>query len=154
MSLWKRGRQYWMDVTVNGQRYRDSLGTTDWREAKAFEKERIAMFAKRPPDTGNQRRTFEKLDVSAAISAYAAERHALVSPRMVAYWKENARPLGAFFGRQAFMRSHSCGPTTNIRQPALKLAEHQRPLMESSLCCGNFCAARSSGIGFKRITKL
>jgi hypothetical protein len=29
MSLWKRGTQFWMDVTVNGQRHREPLGTTD-----------------------------------------------------------------------------------------------------------------------------
>jgi len=28
MSLWKRGRQYWTDFTVNGRRYRKRLGTT------------------------------------------------------------------------------------------------------------------------------
>jgi hypothetical protein len=26
MSLWKRGRQYWTDFTVNGRRYRKRLG--------------------------------------------------------------------------------------------------------------------------------
>ena len=36
--------------------------------------------------------------MEAAIDAYAEERRAQVSPRMVAYWKENARPLAAFFG--------------------------------------------------------
>ena len=39
-----------------------------------------------------------RLDVSAAIDAYAKERRAQVSPRMVAYWTENARPLADFFG--------------------------------------------------------
>ena len=38
------------------------------------------------------------MTVGAAISAYADERRAQVSPRMVGYWKENARPLEAFFG--------------------------------------------------------
>ena len=34
MSLWRRGRWYWMDMVVNGIRYREPLGTTDWREAQ------------------------------------------------------------------------------------------------------------------------
>ena len=29
MGLWKRGQQYWIDVVVNGQRYRESLGVAD-----------------------------------------------------------------------------------------------------------------------------
>ena len=33
MSLWKRGRQYWTDFTVNGRRYRKRLGTTNLRVA-------------------------------------------------------------------------------------------------------------------------
>ena len=33
MSLWKRGRQYWTDFTVNGRRYRKRLGTTSLRVA-------------------------------------------------------------------------------------------------------------------------
>jgi hypothetical protein len=43
MSLYKRGRTWHTDFTVNGQRFRQSLDTTDWREAQAKEKERIAQ---------------------------------------------------------------------------------------------------------------
>ncbi len=35
---------------------------------------------------------------TAAIDEYAADRRSQVSERMVAWWKENARPLAAFFG--------------------------------------------------------
>lgn len=42
MSLTKRGNTYWIDVTIKGKRYRESLKTTDKREAekraKAFER--------------------------------------------------------------------------------------------------------------------
>ncbi len=54
MSLWKRGKQYWMDVVVNGQRYRESLRTTDWRQAQQLQKERIAQLAKRAPDPAGE----------------------------------------------------------------------------------------------------
>ncbi len=98
MSLWKRGQQYWLDVVVHGQRYREPLHTTDWREAKALEKERLVELSRRPADTAQRGRAFGVLDVDAAIQAYASARRAQVSPRMVAYWTENARPLAAFFG--------------------------------------------------------
>ena len=41
MSLWKRGRQYWTDFTVNGRRYRKRLGTTNLRIATRREREMI-----------------------------------------------------------------------------------------------------------------
>jgi len=56
MSLWKRGRQYWIDAVVRGQRCRE-------------------RFTRR---TGAKPR--------------------ILSPRMVAYSTENARPLADFFG--------------------------------------------------------
>jgi len=42
MGLWKRGKQYWLDVVVHGERHREPLGTTDWRLARDLEKTRIA----------------------------------------------------------------------------------------------------------------
>jgi integrase len=101
MTLWKRGRQYWMDSVVGGQRYREPLHTTDWREAKEREKQRLAELARRPADPARRGRSYGALDVATAIDAYAKERRAQVSPRMVAYWTENARPLGEFFGTSA-----------------------------------------------------
>jgi hypothetical protein len=41
-SLRKRGEVYYADFFVDGQRFRQTLETTDWREAKAKEKELIA----------------------------------------------------------------------------------------------------------------
>src|SRR5712692_8887704 len=38
MALYKRNDTWWTDFSVNGQRYRESLDTTDWREAQAKEK--------------------------------------------------------------------------------------------------------------------
>ncbi len=43
MSLYKREKIYWTDFSVNGQRYRESLDTTDWREAQSREKELISQ---------------------------------------------------------------------------------------------------------------
>src|SRR3954470_3316652 len=99
MSVFKRNTRYWMDVTVDGQRYREPLNTVERREARTLELRRITEIARRPPDPGNRRRPFGALDIKTAIETYAAERRAQVSARMVAYWKENARPLAAFFDR-------------------------------------------------------
>jgi hypothetical protein len=49
----KRGKYYYMDVTVHGVRYREALDTTDRREAPNLEKKRIGEIQEwsgvRPP---------------------------------------------------------------------------------------------------------
>jgi integrase len=42
MALAKRGRTWHCHFVVNGQRFRQSLGTTDWREAQSTQKRLIA----------------------------------------------------------------------------------------------------------------
>jgi hypothetical protein len=43
MALKKRGKKWHCHFVVNGQRFRQSLNTTDWREAQAKEKELIGQ---------------------------------------------------------------------------------------------------------------
>jgi len=43
MALYKRKKTWWADFSVHGERYRQSLDTTDWREAQARQKELIAQ---------------------------------------------------------------------------------------------------------------
>ena len=50
MAIYKRRKWYWMDVVVNGCRYREPLGTTDKREAPRLERERITQLQNRAPD--------------------------------------------------------------------------------------------------------
>jgi hypothetical protein len=42
MALVKRGKTWHCHFVVNGQRFRQSLATTDWREAQAKQKALIA----------------------------------------------------------------------------------------------------------------
>ncbi len=97
MALWKRGKWYWIDVVVNGERVREPLNTTDWREATRLERERGEQLERRPTVPTSKSRTYAAMHVVAAITAYAEERRAQVSNRMAAYWLENAKPLGEFF---------------------------------------------------------
>jgi hypothetical protein len=53
MSVWKRGRQYWTDFAVAGQRYRKRLGTTNLQLAK--KRERDLIENSRPPIGHSQR---------------------------------------------------------------------------------------------------
>ena len=43
MALVKRGKTWHCDFVVNGQRFRESLETKDWREAQSKEKELIGQ---------------------------------------------------------------------------------------------------------------
>ncbi len=42
MRLFKRNKTWWLDVSINGQRYRISLDTTDKRKARALANQRIS----------------------------------------------------------------------------------------------------------------
>jgi hypothetical protein len=43
MAVFKRNKTYWADFSVHGQRFRQSLRTSAWREAVAAEKKLIAQ---------------------------------------------------------------------------------------------------------------
>src|SRR6266849_8077491 len=96
MGLWKRGAWYWLDAWVHGHRFREPLRTTDWREAKRLERERVEQLRTKSAVPSARSLTYAAVDVATAIATYAEERRVQVSPRMAEYWLENARPLRAF----------------------------------------------------------
>jgi hypothetical protein len=107
-----------MDVIIRGQRYREPLETSDRREAKQLERDRVQQIESRGPvPTGNSK-AYAALDVASAIAAYARERRAQVSRWMTAYWLENSKPLGAFFGKTKL---------PHHQRPHLRLPERARP---------------------------
>jgi integrase len=75
MSLWKRGDWWWCDFTVNGSRYRLPLETTDHREAKAREKDKITK-AEEGSLPGINRAKLARLSVDEAFDRYLSEREA------------------------------------------------------------------------------
>jgi integrase len=96
MSLYKRGRTWHTDFTVNGQRFRQSLDTTDWREAQSKEKDLIAQAsAGKLAPTSQQ---FSKLNLSQAIERYLEDRAAHVQPRSKRSESDHAKPLREYFG--------------------------------------------------------
>ncbi len=93
MSLYKRGKTWHMDAVVNGCRYRESLNTSDWREAQRLERERVTQLQKKAPDLKKRAAAFSSMDIATAVEAYIQDRQAQVSPRMVAYWRDAASAL-------------------------------------------------------------
>jgi integrase len=94
MSLWKRGRQYWTDFTVNGRRYRKRLGTTNLRVATRRERELIekAGHGRLPVDEQGPKR------LSEAIDAYLAAKRIRCSARTIELEEERLSIVKKYFG--------------------------------------------------------
>ena len=95
MSLFKRGKWYWMDDVVNGVRYRLPLKTKNWQEAKSLEKDKIAEI--KQGKLGSQgkvaRQTF-----SAALDAYLEELKLHGAESTYTTESYVGRSLSRFFG--------------------------------------------------------
>ena len=94
MSLWKRGRQYWTDFTVNGHRYRKRLGTTNQQTAKQKERQLIEDAGHGAVATHEQgsKRLFEAAD------AYLEGKRLHCSPRTIEFEEERLISLKRYFG--------------------------------------------------------
>ena len=96
MSLYKRKKTWWTDFSINGQRYRESLDTSDWREAQHKEKELIAQASQGNMAPSSQ--SFARLAFSEAAERYLVERKAHLAPLSIRTEKERLRPLKLYFG--------------------------------------------------------
>ena len=96
MALKKRGKTWHAHFFVDGQRFRQSLETTDWREAQKKEKELIAQATQGKLATGTQQ--FAKLTFADAAQRNLTERVAHLAPRSAQTERERLRPLCAVFG--------------------------------------------------------
>ncbi len=156
MALTKRGKTWHTHFFVGGQRFRQSLDTSDWREAQAKEKQLIAEASegKLTPKSGILARqvfgqaaddhvTARKLEL--ATASQAKEKQLLVQLR--AYFKEE--PLKAITAKRiteyrAWRADQKVGPATlnaelGILRRILKraklwarVADDIRPLKEPS----------------------
>ena len=96
MALVKRGKTWHTHFFVDGQRFRQSLETSDWREAQKREKELIAQASQGKLAAGSQQ--FSKLSFEEAADRNLAERIARLAPRSVQTERERLKPLCAVFG--------------------------------------------------------
>jgi integrase len=101
--IYKR-KEYWhLDVTINGVRYREALETTDKREAKELEKDRIAEI-KHGRGASKSGREFARKPFSEAAAVYLDERKPHVSERTMQFEKERLGPLSKHFGEKPLLR--------------------------------------------------
>jgi integrase len=98
MALTKRGKTWHTQFVLNGQRFRQSLGTTDWREAQNKEKELIAQASE-----GKLTHTTTSLarqPFGLAADDYVAARHLELAPASRAKEKQLLVQLRAYFAEQ------------------------------------------------------
>ena len=96
MALTKRGKTWHTHFFVDGQRFRQSLETSDWREAQKKEKELIARASQ--GKLAPLSLQFSKLTFKEAADKNLAERIAHLAPRSVQTERERLKPLCAVFG--------------------------------------------------------
>jgi integrase len=96
MALYKRGSTWHTDFSVNGERFRQSLDTSDWREAQSKEKELItqATQGRLTPKT----HLFARLGFSAAADRHLKDREGTLSEKSIVTEKERLKPLRKYFG--------------------------------------------------------
>jgi hypothetical protein len=114
MALVKRGRTWHCHFFVDGQRFRQSLETSDWREAQAKEKELVALAAQGRLAPASQQ--FSKLNITVAIERYLADRAAHVQPRSRRSEYDHAKPLRDYFGALPIARINADSILAYIRQ--------------------------------------
>ncbi len=96
MSLVKRGKPWHTHFFIDGQRFRQSLDTSDWREAQKKERELITQASQGKLAAGSQQ--FCKLSFEEAAERNLAERIARLAPRSVQTEREHLKPLCTVFG--------------------------------------------------------
>jgi integrase len=96
MALFRRGRWWWTDFSVNGQRHRQSMQTTDWREAQQNERKHIA--AAQVGKNTQPGRALARLAFSVAIERYLTTRMPRLARNTIQTERERSKPLVAYFG--------------------------------------------------------
>jgi integrase len=96
MALFRRNKTWWTDFSVNGQRHRQSLQTTDWRVAQHEEKKLITQA-----ETGRLTRpgrALAKLAFCVVLERYLSLRLPRLAKRTIQTERERSKPLTDYFG--------------------------------------------------------
>ena len=102
MALYKRGTTWHTDFSVNGERFRQSLDTSDWREAQSRERDLIAQASegKLTPKT----HLFARLGFSEASNRHLEDRLPSLAARSIDTERERLKPLQRFLGQTPLSR--------------------------------------------------
>jgi integrase len=96
MSLVKRGKTWHTHFFVDGQRFRESLETTDWREAQA--KERKIIAAAQAGKLSATKQAFTRLTFREAAERFLQDRIPELAPLSIRTERERAKVVNRTFG--------------------------------------------------------
>jgi len=102
MALTKRGKTWHTHFVVNGQRFRQSLGTTDWREAQSKEKDLIADA--REGKVTQTSSSLARQPFAEAADDYVTARKLELAPASQAKEKQLLVQLRAYFAQEPLKR--------------------------------------------------
>jgi hypothetical protein len=95
-GLYKRGKVWWADFSINGERFQKSLGTGRWNEALSRKKE-LEATAQEGKLAPKAQKFGARVAFGEAADRYSAERLAHLAPRSIATERERLKPLRKYF---------------------------------------------------------
>src|SRR5229473_3515134 len=102
MALFKRNKTWWTDFSANGQRFRQSLHTRDWREAQHRENGLITQAGEGKLSCAT--RQFARLPLAEALDRHLKDRALRVCHRSDVTESAHAKPLRQHFGSTPLTR--------------------------------------------------
>jgi integrase len=102
VATFKRAGTWWMDNTIDGVRYRESLKTRNWQEALRKEKERVVEIASGRSSASH--RQFAKWAFDKAVEHYIESRKLHLAERSIAKEKELLSHPRRYFGSLPLVR--------------------------------------------------
>jgi len=102
MALRKRGKTWHTDFVIDGQRFRQSLETSDWREAQTREKDLIAVA--KAGKVASKRQPIARMPFAEAAEQFLADRLPHLAPLSVRTEKERGKVVNSVFGRTPVLR--------------------------------------------------
>jgi integrase len=105
MALKKRGSTWHTHFFVDGERFRFSLDTSDWREAQR--KERVLIGEAKAGKLAASKDDFSRLPFSDAAERFLADRIPHLAPRSIQTERERVKPINKALGDVAVWRMTS-----------------------------------------------
>jgi integrase len=96
MALKKRGYTWHTHFFIDGQRFRQSLETSDWREAQA--KEKVLIAAAQTGKLAATKNAVAKLTFSEAAARFLEDRLSHLAPRSIQTERERAKAINRYLG--------------------------------------------------------
>ena len=102
MSLTKRGKTWHTHFFLDGQRFRQSLETSDWREAQSKEKDLIAQA--KTGKLSPTKQGFARLSFKEAAEQFLQDRTPQLAPLSVRTERERAKAINQKLGEIQVVR--------------------------------------------------